>query len=88
MELVGKLKDEISKAKDKKEAKEIMENAGMKLTDDELDAVAGGGGIAVAGGGRTKQRARNWKQNTTGGRLVYERWEADGCPDLRTIPRI
>ncbi len=42
MELVGKLKDEMAQAKDKDEAKEIMENAGMKLTDDELDTVAGG----------------------------------------------
>ena len=42
MELTGKLKDEMSQAKSKKEAKEIMENAGMKLNDDELDTVAGG----------------------------------------------
>ncbi len=42
MELVGKLKDEMAQAKNKEEAKEIMENAGMKLTDDELDSVAGG----------------------------------------------
>ncbi len=42
MELTGKLKDEMSKAKDMDEAKKIMENAGMKLTADELDAVAGG----------------------------------------------
>lgn len=43
MELTGKLKDEMVQAKSKKEAKVIMENAGMKLTDDELDSVAGGG---------------------------------------------
>ena len=42
MELVGKLKDDVAQAKDKEEAKKIMENAGMKLTDDELDTVAGG----------------------------------------------
>ncbi|MCR5764969.1 MAG: hypothetical protein K6G09_03210 [Treponema sp.] len=42
MELIGKLKDEVSQAKDKEEVKEIIENAGMKLTDDELDSVAGG----------------------------------------------
>jgi len=42
MELVGKLKDKMAQAKDKGEAKKIMENAGMKLTDDELDSVAGG----------------------------------------------
>ncbi len=47
MELVGKLKDEIAQTKSKGEAKEIMENAGMKLTDDELDAVAGGGGCDI-----------------------------------------
>ncbi len=44
MELTGKLKDEMAQAKDKDEAKKIMENAGMKLTDDELDTVAGGWG--------------------------------------------
>ncbi len=42
MELIGKLKDKMAQAKDKDEAKKIMENAGMKLTDDELDTVAGG----------------------------------------------
>ena len=42
MELTGKLKDKMAQAKDKDEAKEIMENAGMKLTDHELDTVAGG----------------------------------------------
>ena len=45
MELIGKLKDKMAQAKSKDEAKEIMESAGMKLTDDELDAVAGGLGI-------------------------------------------
>jgi len=44
MELTGKLKDKMAQAKDKDEAKKIMENAGMKLTDDELDTVAGGWG--------------------------------------------
>ncbi len=45
MELTGKLKDEMAQAKDKEEAKKIMEKAGIKLTDDELDSVAGGLGI-------------------------------------------
>ncbi len=44
MELTGKLKEEMAQAKSKDEAKEIMEKAGMKLTDDELDSVAGGWG--------------------------------------------
>ncbi len=42
MELIGKLKEKISKAKSKDEAKDIMEDAGMRLTDDELGVVAGG----------------------------------------------
>ena len=42
MELLGKLKNEMAQAKSKDEAKEIMENAGIKLTDDELDSVSGG----------------------------------------------
>ncbi|MCR4656005.1 MAG: hypothetical protein K5770_07245 [Lachnospiraceae bacterium] len=42
MELVGGLRDSVSKVKSKKEAKRLIENAGMKLTDDELNMVAGG----------------------------------------------
>ena len=43
MKLVGELKESVSKAKDREEAKEIIEEAGMKLTEEELDQVAGGG---------------------------------------------
>ncbi len=42
MELTGKLKEQVEQAKDKAEAKKIIEEAGMQLTDDELDQVAGG----------------------------------------------
>ncbi len=42
MELMGKLKDKVSKAKNREEARGIIENAGMKQTDDELNMVAGG----------------------------------------------
>ena len=42
MKLIGKLKESVEKAKDREEAKEIIEEAGMELTDDELDKVAGG----------------------------------------------
>ncbi len=42
MELLGNLKDRVSKAKNKDEAKGIIEKAGMRLTEDELDKVAGG----------------------------------------------
>ncbi len=34
MELIGKLKDKVAKAETSEEAKEVIEEAGMKLTDD------------------------------------------------------
>ncbi len=42
MELTGRLKDSVMNAKTKDEKKGLIEKAGMKLTDDELDMVAGG----------------------------------------------
>ncbi len=42
MELTGKLKENVEKSENKEEAKKIIEEAGMKLTDDELDKIAGG----------------------------------------------
>jgi hypothetical protein len=42
MKLVGELKDKVEKAENQEEAKKIIEKAGMELTDDELDQVAGG----------------------------------------------
>ena len=44
MKLVGELKDKVEKAETKGEAKEIIKDAGMELTDKEMDQVAGGGG--------------------------------------------
>ena len=42
MKLVGDLKDKVEKADNKEEAKEIIKDAGMELTDEEMDQVAGG----------------------------------------------
>lgn len=42
MELTGELKKQVEQAKDKTEAKEMIAKAGMQLTDEELDQVAGG----------------------------------------------
>ena len=42
MKLVGELKDKVEKAETKVEAKEIIKDAGMDLTDEEMDQVAGG----------------------------------------------
>ena len=42
MKLVGNLKKQVEEPKNKEEAKEVIEKAGMELTDDELDQVAGG----------------------------------------------
>ena len=45
MKLVGKLKDSVKKAESKEQAKELIADAGMELTDEEMDQVSGGGGI-------------------------------------------
>lgn len=42
MKLVGKLKDDVAKAENAEEAKKLIENAGMQLTDEEMENVAGG----------------------------------------------
>lgn len=39
MEHIGKLKNEVDQATSKEEARELIEKAGMKLTDEELDKV-------------------------------------------------
>ena len=43
MKLVGNLKKQVEETTNKEEAKEVIEKAGMELTDEELDKVAGGG---------------------------------------------
>ncbi len=42
MKLTGELKEKVEKTENKEEAKKIIEEAGMELTDEELDQVAGG----------------------------------------------
>ena len=42
MKLTGILKDKVDKANTKEEKKDIIAQAGMELSDDELDMVAGG----------------------------------------------
>ena len=42
MKLVGELKKKVEGSKNKEEAKEVIEKAGMLLTDEELDNVTGG----------------------------------------------
>ena len=42
MKLVGELKDKVEKAENQEEAKKIIKDAGMELTDEEMDQVAGG----------------------------------------------
>ena len=44
MELTGELKDKVDKAESKEEAKQAIEDAGMILSDAELDQVSGGTG--------------------------------------------
>ncbi len=42
MKLIGELKKQVESTNTKEEAKDVIENAGMELTDDELEQVAGG----------------------------------------------
>lgn len=42
MKLVGELKEKVEKTEDLTEAKNLIENAGMQLTDEEMNQVAGG----------------------------------------------
>ncbi len=42
MKLVGELKKQVEETKNKEEAKEVLEKAGMELNDDELEQVVGG----------------------------------------------
>ena len=43
MELSKELKEKVEQAENKEEAKKILKEAGLELTDTELDQVAGGG---------------------------------------------
>ncbi len=42
MKLIGDLKRKVEKAETQVEARELIKDAGMELTDEELDSVAGG----------------------------------------------
>ncbi len=42
MKLTGKLKEQVEQTSTKEEAKKIIEEAGMELTDEEMNQVAGG----------------------------------------------
>ena len=45
MKLTGKLKETVSKAETKEQAKELIAKAGMELTDEEMNMVSGGGSM-------------------------------------------
>ncbi len=42
MKLTGDLKNQVEKAESKDEKKKLIEEAGIELTDEEMDQVAGG----------------------------------------------
>ena len=49
MKLTGDLKDKVEKAENQEEAKKIIKEAGIELTDEEMNQVAGGVGQAADG---------------------------------------
>ena len=64
MKLTGELKEKVSKAETKEQAKELIANAGMELTDDELEMVSGGGdGLWVVSGDPECPRCPGTKMN-------------------------
>ena len=42
MKLIGTLKNKVDKAKNKEEARKLIAEAGMELTDEEMEQVSGG----------------------------------------------
>ncbi len=42
MKLTGELKEQVEKVENQEEAKKTIKEAGMELTDEEMDQVAGG----------------------------------------------
>ena len=54
MKLIGDLKKKVDEANTKEEAKELIANAGMELTEEEMDAVSGGqvSGVFTSGHAR------------------------------------
>ena len=57
MKLVGRLKEDVEQAETKEEKRELIENAGMELDDEELDQIAGDLLLEVKG--KTKIFDRN-----------------------------
>ena len=54
MKLVGNLKKQVEETNSKEEAKDVIEKAGMELTDDELNNVTGGYFFSGTSGGRIR----------------------------------
>ena len=69
MELTGELKDHVNQSKDRDEARSIIENAGMRLSDEELDSVVGG--LAVS----AKHSAKRWKGGHADYGATYNQWD-------------
>jgi bacteriocin-like protein len=45
MKLTGNLKKQVEKSENKEEAKDLIKDAGMELTEEELDQITGGAGF-------------------------------------------
>ena len=55
MKLIGNLKNQVENAKSKEEAKDLIERAGISLTDDELDMVSGGRTVILPPEGQNEE---------------------------------
>lgn len=55
MKLTGELKEKVEKTENKEKTEKVIKEAGMELTDDELNQVAGGGAY-----GELRGEIGNW----------------------------
>ena len=54
MKLIGELKEKVDKTGSMEEARNVIKEAGMELTDEELNQVTGESPIHISGGGKDK----------------------------------
>ena len=89
MKLIGRLKKDVESATSKTEANEILMNAGVELTPDELEYVTGGNSVAHPTGSPSAHYVINSMQCTICGRIVGGSYEIEqnGCPGCGTYDR-
>ena len=79
MRLIGKLKTAVEQAKDMDEAKTIIRNAGVELTDAEMSMVTGGNGNSHPQGCSNARNGRMFLKCKNCGKLNHYTGNINGC---------